>query len=94
MKNIESHKYGVSSKLYNVSMKGLTISSFRVESGIEGGGYSMRLLWRKHYQEEEWGFLLIDAQNAFNEENQMAMLRTVGHEWASGAQFTLNCHLI
>ena len=41
-----------------------------VEAGIECGIHDVRLLWEQHYQEEEWGFLLIDARNAFNEENQ------------------------
>ena len=34
----------------------------------------MGVLWEEHAQEEEWGFLLIDARNAFNEENWTAML--------------------
>ena len=38
------------------------------------------------------GFLLIDARNAFNEENRTAMLWAVQHKWPSGAQFTFNCY--
>ena len=34
----------------------------------------MRLLWSQNSQEEDWGFLLIDARNAFNEENRSAMI--------------------
>ena len=34
----------------------------------------MQLLWKQHLQEEDWGFLLIDAYNSFNEENWTAML--------------------
>ena len=52
----------------------------------------MRVLWEEHLQEEDWGFLLIDARNLFNEENQTAMLWGVRHEWPSGAQFTFNCY--
>ena len=52
----------------------------------------MRLLWAQHSQEEDWGFLLVDAQNAFNEENRTAILWDIRHEWPSGAQFTFNCY--
>ena len=46
----------------------------------------MRHLWQQHDQEEDWGYLLIDAHNAFNEENYTAMIWYVQHEWPSGAQ--------
>ena len=39
----------------------------RVEAGIEGGINDMYILCSKHSQEEDWGFLLIDARNSFNE---------------------------
>ena len=62
-----------------------------LEDGIEGWGVdAVRLLWHQHYQEEEWAFLLIDAQNAFNEENRTSMMWSVRHKWPSGAQFTFN----
>jgi hypothetical protein len=37
-------------------------------------------MWELHKAEEEWGFLLIDARNAFNEMNRTIMLWTVQHE--------------
>ena len=52
----------------------------------------MRLLWAHHSQEEDWGFLLIDVWNAFNEKNQTSTLWAVQHEWPSGVQFTFNCY--
>jgi hypothetical protein len=40
-----------------------------LKARIEGGIHAMRLLWEQHKAEEEWGFLLVDARNAFNEGN-------------------------
>ena len=45
-----------------------------VKVGIEGAIHAMRVLWEEHKHEEDWGFLLIDAGNVFNEENQTAMI--------------------
>ena len=52
----------------------------------------MWVVWWEHKQEEDWVFLLIEARNAFNEENRTAMLWAVCHEWTSGAQFAFNCY--
>ena len=38
-----------------------------VKAGIEGGIYEMRVLWEEQSLEEDWRFLLVDAQNTFNE---------------------------
>ena len=54
-----------------------------LEPVIEGGIHAMRLLWSQHSQEEYWGFLLIDARKAFNEEKWTAILGSVRHEWPS-----------
>ena len=45
-----------------------------VEAGIEGAIHVMYVLQEEHKQEEDWGFLLIDMRNAFNEENRKAMV--------------------
>jgi hypothetical protein len=63
-----------------------------LESGIEGAIHAMNHMWELHSMEEEWGFLLIDASNAFNEQNRTQMLWTVRHEWPSGTKFTFNCY--
>ena len=63
-----------------------------VEAGIEGAIHAMRVLWEEHRTEEDWAFLLIDAHNAFNEENRTAVLLAVWDELPSGAQFTFNCY--
>ena len=52
----------------------------------------MRLLWAQQSQEEDWGFLLVGARNAFNEDNRTAMLWDFRHEWPRGVQFTFNCY--
>jgi hypothetical protein len=43
-----------------------------LEAGIEQGGiqHAACLLWQTHVEEEEQGFLLVDANNAFNEGNR------------------------
>ena len=63
-----------------------------MEASIEGGIHAMQLLCQQHPQEEDWGFLLVDAQNKFNEENRTEMLWDVQFEWPSGANFTFNCY--
>ena len=50
-----------------------------LEAGIEGAIHAMRVLFEEHWEEEDWGYLLIDACNAFNEENRTAMLWAVRH---------------
>jgi hypothetical protein len=51
-----------------------------LESGIEGAIHAMNHMWELHSMEEEWGFLLIDASNAFNEQNRTQMLWTVWYK--------------
>eukprot|EP00978_Attheya_sp_CCMP212_P020480 scaffold58674_cov44-Attheya_sp.AAC.5 len=36
--------------------------------------------------QDDWSFFLVDARNAFNEGNRIAMLWMVRHLWPSGAQ--------
>ena len=51
-----------------------------LEAKIEGAIHEICVLFEKHRKEEDWGFLLIDARNAFNEENRTAILWAVRHE--------------
>ena len=53
---------------------GTTHLAVGVEAGIEGAIPAMCVLRKEHAQEEDWGFLIIDARNAFNGENWTAML--------------------
>ena len=63
-----------------------------VEAVIEGGIHAMRLLWDQKSQEEEWGFLLVDARNAFNKDNRTAILLVVQFDCTSDTQFNFNCY--
>jgi hypothetical protein len=66
--------------------------SARLEAGIEGGMHAINHLWKEHEEENDWGFLLVDAKNAFNEMNGVAMLWVIRHKWPSCARFTFNCY--
>ena len=63
-----------------------------LQAGVEGAVHAMQHVWDVHHQEEQWGFFLIDASNAFNELNRTHMLWTVRREWPSGARFVFNCY--
>jgi hypothetical protein len=68
-----------------------------LEAGIKGSIHAMTAdammqLWELHQQEEEWGFPIIDAKNACNEQNWTGMLWTVWHVWPSGARFVFKCY--
>jgi hypothetical protein len=54
---------------------------------IDGVIHAVQSMWDTHRMEEDWGFLLIDAKNAFNEQRRAMLLWNVRHEWPSGARF-------
>ena len=58
-----------------------------LQAGIEGDVHAMHSLWETHKMEEEWGILLIDANNYSIEINSTV----IRHEWQSGASFCFNC---
>ena len=60
--------------------------------GINGAVCIFQALWDENSSTEEWGFLLVDAKNAFNEINRLGMLWTVQHLWSSGDHFIVNCY--
>jgi hypothetical protein len=63
-----------------------------LDSGIEGAIHSMNDLWDQYNQEEEWGFLQIDATNAFNLQNRTMMLYNFRHLCPTMAMFAFNCY--
>ena len=65
-----------------------------LKAGIDGVIHGVQALWDKKSTMEDWGFLLVDAKNAFNEINRVGLLWTVRHLWPSRARFFFNyyCH--
>ena len=61
-----------------------------IRSRDRGGIHTAREESVKHEEDEDWGFLLVDTRNAFNEGNKTAILWTVRHLWPSGARFVFN----
>ena len=53
---------------------------------------AVNALWEVHQHDDDWGFLLVDARNAFNEGNRTSFLWTIRHRWPAGARFTFNCY--
>lgn len=60
--------------------------------GIEGSIHTARLNFEALEDEDEAGFLLVDASNAFNEENRRVILWVMRHEWPSAARFSFNIY--
>eukprot|EP00957_Ditylum_brightwellii_P210907 15365540-Ditylum_brightwellii.AAC.2 len=65
-----------------------------LKAGIEGTIHTMNQLWLEHREEENWGILLVDAKNAFNQIDCRVMLWEVRHLWSAGLRFAFNtyCH--
>ena len=63
-----------------------------LKAGINGAIHGVQALWDEKSSTDEWGVLLVDAKNAFNNINRFRMLWTVRHLWPSGASFVFNCY--
>ena len=59
---------------------------------IDGSVHGVQYIWDKTLTTEYWEFLLVDANNVFNEINRIVMLWTVHHLWLSIARFLFNCY--
>ena len=59
-------------------------------AGIEGAIHAAHQAWIDQANAPDFGFLCLDARNAFNEVDRTSMLWTVRHLWPSGARFTFN----
>ena len=61
-----------------------------LKAGINRDVHGVQSIWDENASTEDWGLLLVDADNAFNEMNIITMLLTVSHLWMSGDHFFLN----
>ena len=52
----------------------------------------MSIMLKQHSQEENCGFIPIDACNFFNRGERKAMMWPFWCDWISGAQFTFKCY--
>ena len=59
----------------------------RLKAVIDGAVHRVQYIWDANLSTENWGFLLVDAQNAFNEINRIEMLWKVLHLWPSRDHF-------
>ena len=50
-----------------------------LEAGIEGAVHAVNALWDVHQHDDDWGFLLVDARNTFNEGNRTAFMWAIRH---------------
>jgi len=65
------------------------IDNFRggMSAGIEAALHSANEVVDGNYETDDWGFILVDARNDFNDLNRYTMLWTVRHLWPSGCRF-------
>ena len=63
-----------------------------VRSGIEGAFHAMTSLILQHGATSGWGVLLVDASNAFNSLNHVALLWNVRILWPRCSRFVFNTY--
>ena len=65
-----------------------------LKAGINGAIHKVQALWDENLTTKDWGFLLVDSNNAFNEINRVGMLWTVRDLWPYRDCFFFNlyCH--
>ena len=63
-----------------------------LKAGVDGTVHAVSAVWAEMDQDEQNGFLVIDAENAFNSCSRINMLWNVRHLWPAGARFAFNCY--
>jgi hypothetical protein len=63
-----------------------------LQGGMDGTMHAAQSMWDTQGMEEDWGFLLVDVKNTFNEHCGTMALWNVRHEWPSGARFVFNSY--
>ena len=58
-------------------------------TGIDGAVQRVQAIWDANSPTEDWGLLLVDAKNAFNEIDRIRILWTVLHLYLSIDRFVL-----
>ncbi|MGL5814518.1 MAG: reverse transcriptase domain-containing protein, partial [Aeromonas sp.] len=71
---------------------GTTQLAVGLPAGIEGAIHAARHMWDTQSSHEQFGFLQIDAKNAFNELDRTMMLYVVRYLWPQGARYAFNCY--
>jgi hypothetical protein len=82
---------GVTDREIAAACKAYTVCA-GLQGCIKAAIHAMEAIWDYHHIEEEWGLLLIDANNAFNEMDRTIMLWNIRHEWPPGAIFVFNTY--
>eukprot|EP00957_Ditylum_brightwellii_P034341 2605553-Ditylum_brightwellii.AAC.1 len=59
---------------------------------LEDGIHAMDDLWSNFGDKDNWDILLVNAHNAFNRLNHMALLWHVRHVWPSDARYSLDTY--
>ena len=54
-----------------------------LNEGINIAFHGVQYIWDEKLTTEDWGFLIVDANNAFNKINRVGMLWTVKYLWLS-----------
>ena len=71
---------------------GMDQSRCGLHAGIEAGTHAMKSLHDANAGNDNWGILLLDASDVFNEGDVKMMAWTVRHLWPTGSRFVFNLH--